>query len=290
MLQSSATLRYLRKLVLLSLVLSVFLGGCAKVPYQYGGPEFERNLPVWRDSPQVEIGRPHLFVDVLGNIFALPSKLLLWNWNVGDRDVSDETIQALTTYLDENDLKNVKVRVNQYAPGGEWHRLFRNKSMNIFWRASFGVLTTSLYTILPGRVFGGDNYNPYTNTISIYSDHNAIVIHEGAHAKDLYNRRLKGLYSALYAIPLVPLWHESQATGDAVGYLRNQDRSEEEKAAYKVLYPAYGTYIGGSLVQFLPVDLLTSYAIQAAVVVPGHIVGRIKAAAVDDNHTEPPPD
>ena len=290
MFNSTTSLRFFRQLVFVSLVFTILLGGCAKVPYHYGGPELERNLPAWRDTPQVEVGRPNVFVDVLGNIFALPSKLLLWNWHVGDRDVSDETITALSTYLHENDLQNVKIRINQYAPGGEWHRLFRNKSMNIFWRATFGVLSTSLYTILPGRVFAGDNYNPYTNTISIYSDHKAIVVHEGAHAKDLYNRRLKGLYAALYAIPLVPLWHEAQATGDAVGYLRERTLTEEEKAAYKILYPAYGTYVGGSFTQFLPVDWLTRYAIQVAVVVPGHIVGRIKAAAVDDNQVDPHPD
>lgn len=276
------SLHALRRFLFLLLAVSMLLGGCAKVPYQDGGPEFERNLPVWRDTPQVEVGRPNIVVDVLGNIVALPSKLLLWNWSVGNRNVSDETIASLSTYLQDNDLKNVKVRVNQYAPGAEWRRLFTNKSMNIFWRSTLGLFSTAMYTILPGRVFGGDSYNPYTNTISIYSDHKGIVVHEGGHAKDLYNRRLKGLYSALYIIPLVPLWHEAQATGDAIGYLRDRAQTEEEKDAYKILYPAYGTYIGGSLTQFLPVDLATSYAIQAAVVIPGHIIGRIKAAGVDD--------
>ena len=43
------------------------------------------------------------------------------------------------------------------------------------------------YTIFPGRVFGGDRYNPFTNTINLYSDHPSIALHEAAHAKDRNN-------------------------------------------------------------------------------------------------------
>lgn len=271
----------LRYTLFLLATIALLFGGCAKVPYQYGGLQTERNLPVWRDTPQIETGRPNIVLDVLGNIYSLPSKLILLNWRVGNHNIAPETAAALETYLQENDLQNVKVRINQYAPGAEWRRLFKNRSMHIFWRATLGVLTTSMYTILPGRVFGGDSYNPYTNTISIYSDLPVIAIHEGGHAKDLFNRSRKGLYSAIYALPGVALWHEAQATGDAVGYLRDKEQLAGEKSAYRTLYPAYGTYLGGTLANALPVDLGTRYLIQLGLVIPGHIVGQIKAATTD---------
>lgn len=39
------------------------------------------------------------------------------------------------------------------------------------WRYSIGMLSWLQYTLLPGRLFGGDHYNPYSNTISLYSDY-----------------------------------------------------------------------------------------------------------------------
>lgn len=263
------------------MLLALFLSGCARTPYVFGGLQQDRNLQIDHDQPQIEVGRSNKLLDLLGNIWSLPAKLLLWDKRVGSHRVSQETIDKLSYYLEQNDLKNVKVRVNQYAPGAEWRRLFRNDSVHIFWRASLGVLSTSLYTILPGRVFGSDNYNPYTNTLSLYSDHSAIALHEGGHAKDLFNHENKGLYSAAYAIPGLSLWHEAQATGDTIGYLQTKGDKEGERAAYKILYPAYGTYLGGMFSDLLPIDLGSRYLLLLGTVVPGHIVGQIKAAGID---------
>ena len=79
------------------------------------------------------------------------------------------TEASILEYLDANGLCNVKVRLNQYAPGGEWSRLVRNGEMPMAWRWTLGMLSVVFYTIIPERVFaglqGGDHYNPYTNTI-----------------------------------------------------------------------------------------------------------------------------
>ncbi|MCP4004231.1 MAG: hypothetical protein GY725_08555 [bacterium] len=85
------------------------------------------------------------------------------------------------------------MRLNQYSVPGEWARLFRNRNIGGFWRYTFGILTLATYTALPQRAFGGDNYNPFTNTINIYSDVPAIVLHEGGHAKDFARRESKGV-------------------------------------------------------------------------------------------------
>jgi len=277
----------MRQLIWFILV-SATLTGCATVPYRYGQDiEGANVLQLRKNEPQIERGRPIAWVDGLGHyLFSLPNKLILWNWKIENHDVSQETELALRAYLEANDLHNVKVRINEYAPGGEWSRLVRNRQVGGFWRYTLGVLSTTLYTILPGRVFGGDQYNPYTNTINIYSDHISVVLHEGAHAKDFSQRQYKGFYAAARIIPLVPLYQEALATGDTVGLHRKEKAPEAEKDDYRVLYPAYGTYLAGEGVRiaswFGQISYPATLAIQVGVAIPGHIIGRIKAAQVED--------
>jgi hypothetical protein len=216
-------------------------------------------------------------------VFGIPSKIVLWNAKVDNHRISTPTEVALARYLATNDLDSVKVRINQYAPGGEWSRLFRNRSVGWGWRYTIGILSTLFYTVLPGRIIGGDNYNPWTDTINIYSDHKAIALHEGGHAKDLARREWKGTYSFFTGLPIVNLYPEARASGDAIGYLRAEGTAEEEKDAYKVLYPAYGTYLGGGIGEFAaPV----AFPLYAAGVVVGHVAGRVKAAGVEERREE----
>lgn len=275
-----------RSLIGVWFVFLFVVSGCATVPYKYGkGLERPDTLPLRQGEAQIERGRPVGFLDGLGHyVLSLPSKLILWNWQVDNHDVSGETEVELQKYLADNGLANVKVRLNQYAPGAEWRRLIKNTGMPGLFRYTFGVLTTSFYTIMPGRAFGGDYYNPYTNTINIYSDNRAIAMHEGSHAKDFarHGRWGKGWYALLRILPGAPLYQEAVATGDTIGYLRQEHKPEAEKEAYEILYPAYSTYITGEGLRWTRVDMWMAYLAQLTLAVPGHIVGRIKAANVDD--------
>lgn len=265
--------------VLLSFLL--FLSGCATAPYRYGQDlKTGKDYAIPDGQSQIERGRPNRLMDWVGWVVGIPAKVVLWNRKMDNHRISEQTEQALKTYLEKNQLDKVKVRINQYAPIAEWKRLFRNKSVGWGWRYSLGVVNAIVYTILPGRIFGGDNYNPFSNTVSIYSDVPAVLLHEGGHAKDVARKKYKGIYAALYIIPGVPLWHEAVATGDAIGYYRVEGTADEEKAAYKILYPAYGSYVGGTIGNFIP---KYKYVLMAATVVPGHIAGRMKAARVDRN-------
>lgn len=229
-------------------------------------------------NPQFERGKPYPVVDALGFIFSLPAKILLFNWSVESHDISPETEAALAEYLKENNLDLVKVRLNQYSPGDEWTRLTENKAVGAGWRYTVGVLNWLIYTILPGRVFGGDNFNTFSNTISIYSDHRAIVLHEGGHAKDDALTEYKGTYAVLRILPIVPLFQEAEASTDALSYYEDRKCRSEQKDAYKILYPAYATYIGGEVFRWVPGGLLLT----AAVVIPGHVAGRVAAYNVEE--------
>jgi len=197
-------------------------------------------------------------------------KLVLWNTSIDSHEVEHDTVRTIDQYLAYNELHDVQVLVNAYRPGIQWSRLVKNKEINPLWRYTMGAISTSFYTLFPGRFFGGDHYNPWTNTISIYSDSPAVALHEGGHAKDVNQRAHKGLYSAIYSIPIVPLYHEARATNEALSYLHSRCDLGLSKDAYKVLHPAYGTYVGGAAQ--IVVGPIANLA-----VIPGHVSGRIAA-------------
>lgn len=267
--------------VLCCLLASLSLTGCVSSSYQYGVLRPQRGgTPV---SPQVESGRPNALLDGVGWVVGIPGKVLLWDRRVDNHNISPETEQAISEYLVKNDLNETRVRLNQYDPLDEWRRLTDNDQVGAGWRYTLGALTTLGYTILPGRIFGGDHYNPFTNTINVYSDHPAIALHEGGHAKDIRSRELPGTYSAAYMLPFVALWHEERATSDVLSYLNAEDRPEEMREAYRILYPAYGTHVAGQFNNFIPPPF--DLAVTAVCVIPGHVAGRMKATQVQGRET-----
>jgi len=274
----------------LSVMALTLAGGCASVPYEYGKDlEVSSVLRLSPGEAQFERGNPHEFLDWIGHhVVSLPSKLILWNWNVANHNISTETEEVLKQYLNDNDLPSVKVRLNDYSPGDEWRRLAKNRSVGGGWRFTFGALSVIYYTILPDRffagLFGGDSYNPYTNTIHLYSDHPAIALHEAGHAKDFAGEDDKGLYSALGLLPIVPLIQESRATSDALGYVIDKGMVKEEEEAYKILYPAFGSYIPsgvfGIAYDYIRFEGGVDIIVNVVSIVTGHVVGRIEADEV----------
>jgi hypothetical protein len=274
--------------------------GCATSPYAFAPHgETALTLPLREGEPQIERGRPIGWVDGLGHyFFSLPTKLILLDWKVDNHDIPPEVEAALAEYLRANGLCRTKVRLNQYAPGREFRRLFANREMPGGWRYTLGLLSVVSYTIFPERLLagfpfigGGDHYNPYTNTISIYSGSRPIVLHEGGHAKDFAaqaDRHRKGLYAGARAFPLlgigVALWQEAIATDDVLEWELATAGSRESKAGYRTLYPAYGTYVGSGAADLA--SLFSGgwvlYAIQYGVVVVGHVAGQTRAAFVED--------
>ena len=269
------------QLALLAGGFALLLGsGCATVPYRYGVTYSDPRLPPEPLAAEPIVrGRPNRLLDASDWIWpgSWLGKLVLWDRRVDSHKIGEETELVMRRYLQANELEHVQVRLNAWHVRDEWRRLRRNRSVGAGWRYTLGVLACLQYTILPGRFFGGDNYNPYTNTINLYSDIPAIAVHEGGHAKDFTNRRWKGTYAAAYIIPLVNLYHEALATGDALGYLRAEESPELQYEGYRVLYPAYGTYLGGGIGEFVPP---MDTGIYAAGVIGGHVLGRIRGSRV----------
>jgi len=266
----------MRSLLIAALIV---IAGCAqhRAPsrYAYGdaGDYYTSEKLQTVTGEQIERGQPRRVLDGVGWVLGIPSKIVLWDRRVDNHAVSPETEAAIAEYLAVNDLTSVKVRLNQYAPGDEWRRLRANTAVAPGWRYTLGALDWLGETIFPGRLFGGDHYSPYTNTMNIYSDVPAIGLHEAGHAKDWAQRKYKGTYAAVYLLPGAPLWHEAMASRDALAYVQANGSPEEQQEAYRLLYPAYGTYVGSAIGDVVPGAGILPYA---GAVVTGHIVGRVR--------------
>lgn len=260
--------------LILTIVFPVTFSGCARLqPHEY--QEFG-----YKGEPVTAEGKPVWIVDVLGNVFGVIGKIILWNWKVNRHRIESGTEEAVAAYLAENKdkLGNVAVQLNRYAPQDSWRRLFQNQGVEWPYKYTLGLLTVLIVdTILIDRIFGGDRYNPYTHTVHIHSDLPSVALHELGHAKDFSERRYRGSYGLLYVVPAAPLYHEFQASKEAFDYIREEDLHKTEIEAYKILYPAYGTYAGS----------LFGYAGNIIGAIAGHIWGRTEARELEERLPRP---
>lgn len=263
-------------------------GGCASGPYQFGrGWE---NAPCATSSPQdaasqlqIAEGRPNKFVDGVGWVLGIPGKLLLWDRRVNNHCVTPETTEAVAQYLQKNQLNDACLRINQYAPGEEWVRLTTNRQVGAGWRYTLGTLSLVGYTLLPGRLFGGDRYNPYTNSVYVYSDVPPLVLESAAYAKDVHGREYPGTYAAVNQLPVVSLWHETVNTKDALAYLQATGNPEQQAEGIKILYPYYGSQMGGAVASVVGAGILFT----AGGAIVGHISGSTQTSRLPATTQDP---
>lgn len=234
---------------------------------------------------EVERGEPRELLDGVGWVVGLPNKLLLLDTRADNHDVSPQTVAETTALLAARDVDGVMVRVNQYDPVGEWRRLAKNDRVGLPWRATVGVVYTLGYSVLPGRVFGGDWYNPFTDTVHVYSDVPALAMEQAAQAYDTHRRSHPGLYSATKLLPLVGLVHEARAKEVVLEHVDQHGTIEAQAEARRVLAPQMGREVGGQAAMFLPQgDAL--FSLTGAAI--GHVVGRVQAERIGPS--EPPRD
>lgn len=213
------------------------------------GPVPAEEGKVLAPEPQIERGEPNILFDSVGYILSTPKRILLLNPDIDTHHVSPETEKYIAGFVQDNPelMKDVKIRINQWTPMGEMKRLIDNKKMSWWWRIFPGIPATAISS-LTGRLFGGDHYNPFTDTIHIYSDDPAVLLHEAGHAKD-FSRYAKeedkaDLYMLGGMLPSVTLYQEYAATSEAIEYLKDIKDRDAELKSYGTLLPAYGTYLG----------------------------------------------
>ncbi len=261
--------------------------GCAATPYRYGRFHPDRPDQVNVEPIVVEYGKPNKTVDNIGWVVGIPARLITMNKNVNNHHISPETLEKLRLYLERNDITDVYVAVDLYDPKAQWKRLRENDRIRPFWRYSFGAINWLGYTILPNRIFGGDRYNPFTNTLNLSSDVPALVLAEAAYAKDIHGQRNPGVYASIVTdMPVLSVWRQGRAASDLLGYARTHDDWPVEKQAYQVLYPQMGVGAVGPIGTFVPV---VGPYIDIGGALAGHAVGRTIAAVREPKkpHTAP---
>ena len=93
-------------------------------------------------------------------------------------------------------------------------------------------------TLFPGRVFGGDKYDPYTNTLQLHSDAPALAL-AAAFAKDVHSRNHPGGYCFVSGLPVFATYRQTQLTGEGLDRRERSDWDLEHEG-YLVLYPQFG--------------------------------------------------
>lgn len=249
--------------------------GCAATSYRYGRFHPREPEGVSREPVVVEYGRPHKTLDRLGWLVGLPDRVFTLNPKTDNHDTSPETIDKLRAYLEQNDISDVYVAVNDYNPKDQWRRLQENHRISPLWRYTAGTANWLGYTLFPNRVFGGDEYIPYTNTLIVSSDVPSLLLAEAAYAKDVRGRRFPGCYAAINDLPVLSLWRHSRATSDVLSYARDQGDWETEQEGYHVLYPEIGSTTFGPASHFVPV---AGPFLSAGGALVGHAAGRSVAA------------
>ncbi len=230
----------------------------------------------------IEHGVPKPIIDTVGWVIGIPNKILLWDSRADNHDVSQETVEDAVDFLVQNQVEGVKVRVNQYDPLGEWGRLIHNERVGLGWRATVGSVYTLGYSVLPGRLFGRDWYNPYTDSVHVYSDIPSLAMEQAAQAKDVHERTHPGFYSAMRLVPLAGIVHEARSKQSVFNHVDEHGTLEERMEARRVLHPQLGTEVAGQALIFAPQGEAIIQLTGAAV---GHLVGNYQAnriSAYDD--------
>lgn len=229
----------------------------------------------------VERGRENGVIDGVGWVVGIPSKILLWNSRVDNHHISSKTEQQIRDYMAAHGLYQSQVRLNQYAPLAEWKRLTQNTQVAPGWRYTFGVFSTLGYTILPGRIFGGDHYNPYTDSVHIYSDVPSLALFNAAYANDVSSRQYPGTYAFSQSIMGLNLIHESICTEEAIAYTDTHYPTADLREAYNVLSPRYGMIVGGTVGQLGGAGTV-SEAFRFGGLLAGHAYGRYQSSSLPD--------
>jgi hypothetical protein len=210
---------------------------------------------------------------------------------VDNHAVSPGTELLVLNYLRCNGIENVKINSNRHAPDEQWHRLKTNREVGWFWRYTLGTVMLTKYSLFPERFFGGDNYNPFTNTLNLYSDNPALALKEASAAKGFNKARYKNLLIPMGLMPMGSLLGGVFGVSEASGYARKTEDQELKKSIYKTLYPEYCTSISNEAIGwFLPNPLLkpaVNAGMNIVTPLPGHGVGRLLAHTVDPTEAQP---
>lgn len=243
--------------------------GCTPKGYQYG--RFRKPGSV---APTYDIvfGEPHPTLDKMAKCIDAPARV--FGVEKPSRELSPETAELLSEYLQKNELDELRIEIGVYDPAGQWRRLHHNNRISPVWRYTAGALSVVGYTLFPGRVWGINKYNPYTDSLQIHSNKPMDLLQESAVAKSIRSQRWPGPYAVFTSLPLIALVRHGQATDDVVNYARAENEWEIEKRAYRELYPQAISRGMGGVGPIVSVAVGVAWWVRPMIGLGGSVLGR----------------
>ncbi|MEK6901325.1 MAG: hypothetical protein AABX37_03220 [Nanoarchaeota archaeon] len=153
----------------------------------------------------------------------------------------EETQQDIAAAIPQLGLENTTVRLGYSRVLHDTYRLFTDeklKDISLVGRVLLGVPTTMITGLL-GKLTRLDYYNPFTKTVTVYSDVPAIARHELGHAKDFQSGKYPSLYALARGILPITWYQELKAS-----WIAHRSLGAEQKGQTgRYLMPAFATYL-----------------------------------------------
>jgi len=212
------------------------------------GPLYTKDIN-FDDEFEIETDRYRIVKDKdmalsrgIGWLVSLPTRLILWDYDMCDGLDEERTKQVLATLENDESLSGITVRINHTSAIEDLKRLFNDP--NVLERNSgFARGTLGLLYWLGGDMIDelrrGDYYNPYTQTVIVYSNVETIPSHEIGHFKDYIRHDRDWWYSLLRVFPPATLYQEARASL----YGKDMLGPDQNYQFYRYLIPAFATYI-----------------------------------------------
>jgi hypothetical protein len=166
-----------------------------------------------------------------------------------------------------------------YEPREQWNRLKANRQITPAIKYTAGALSVIKYSLLPGRLFKNDEYNPYTGTLSLNSSKPIEALCEAGSAKIHHQQSWPGAYAASQNIPFVPLGHKAKIASDVITYAHVIGDSTLEKELYPHTYADMAKSSIAQTLTLFPVgtgvtQFVVPFAAEFAAEESGRLVGK----------------
>jgi hypothetical protein len=275
-------------LIVVSCALSNCLG-CVRSTYRYGVSD-ERLVATLPQNPNVvSVGGVHPNIDRLGKVVQYPGTVLR-KW-FPSQDPFEQlpinkrreiAVAVATNYLDDNGLKGVFIDVLEYNPPLQWQRLVDNNRVSPVWKYSLGTAYHLGYSILPGRAFGYDRYNPFTNTLSINSARPSNTLFTAGYVKKIYDQRYPGTYVAANLLPIMPLIRDTSIANDVLTYSHVQQEWRLKHELYPLVYGRLGGDVVSQATSLIPSMAYMPFYMSPLLSRAGRLIGKATGTAIAD--------
>ncbi len=259
--------------------------GCIQKNYRYGIANQDLLATLPRTPNLITVGGNHPRIDSIERTVQYPKKMFQ-NWFPPSKPEEDpgalrlQAVQTATDYLDDNGLKGVYIDVREYNPREQWNRLQNNQRISSFWKYTGGSLYHLGYCVLPGRAFGMDSYNGFTNTLSINSTSSANSILHAGYVKKLYDQRYPGTYIAANWLPILPLFRDTAVASDVLTYARLKQNWPLERDLIPQVYAQLGGETVAQATSFIPGVAYFPFYFRPALTAAGSAAGSLTGTAV----------